>query len=161
MITTIIILFLMFIVLFVIAYRKGDGSHLKGLKTGAHMFKGIIPLLLLAFLLSGLIEVAIPPELIQSWLGDQAGFKGIFISTLVGALIPGGPYVSFPIIAAIFNAGAGIGTAVALITGWALLGVGQLPFEAALVGPRFMITRLSLVFIVPPLAGLIAQALFG
>ncbi len=161
MVIALAVLVLMSSALFVYAYKSGDNLHIKGLTAGKKMFIGLIPLLIMAFLVAGLIQVAIPPELIRSWLGEEAGLRGILIGTLAGALIPGGPYVAFPIIAAIYKAGAGVGTAVSIITGWALLGVGQLPFELALIGPRFMAVRLCIVFIVPPVAGIAAQIIFG
>jgi len=154
-------LFAMTVVLLIVAYRRDGETHIQGLKTGAKMLKNMFPLLILAFILAGFIQVAVPPEMIKSWLGEEAGWKGIVIGTFAGALIPGGPYVTFPIFAAIFQAGAGIGTAVALITGWAMLGVGQLPFELALLGPRFTVARLATVFWVPFIAGAIAQYIFG
>lgn len=161
MIISLIVLLVMAATLFTVAYRRKDGSHIRGLKAGKKMFTSLIPLLLMAFMIAGLIQVAIPPEIIRSWLGEEAGLRGILIGTVAGALIPGGPYVSLPIIAAIYHAGASIGTAVSIITGWALLGVGQLPFELALIGPRFMAVRLITVFTVPPIAGIAAQYIFG
>ena len=156
-----VVLFIMTITLFITACRRGDGSHIRGLRMGKKMLMGIVPLLIIAFIIAGLIQVAIPAALIRSWLGDEAGWRGILIGTAVGALIPGGPYMAFPLIAAIVNAGAGIGTAVAIITGWAMLGIGQLPFEVAMIGPRFMVTRLCTVCVLPPLTGMIAQVFFG
>jgi hypothetical protein len=50
---------------------------------------------------------------------------------------------------------------VALITGWAMLGLGQIPFELSLIGPRFTFIRLSTVCITPILAGILAQIFFG
>ncbi len=161
MLIALLFLFAMTVVLLTVAYRRGGETHIQGLKTGAKMLKNTLPLLILAFILAGFIQVAVPPEMIKSWLGEEAGWKGIVIGTLAGALIPGGPYVTFPIFAAIFQAGASIGTAVSLITGWAMLGVGQLPFELALLGPRFTVARLSTVFWVPFIAGAIAQYIFG
>ncbi len=155
------ILALMALALYFLAWRRHDGSHRWGLRTGWRMGKGLLPLLVCAFALAGLIQVALPPELIRAWLGEEAGLRGICIGTVAGALIAGGPYVSFPIIAGIYQAGAGIGTIVALITGWAMLGVGQLPFEITLVGPRFTLVRLATVFLTPVAAGLLAQAIFG
>ena len=155
------VLLIMSVVLFVLAYRRGDQSHMRGLKIAGNMFRGLLPLIILAFLVAGLIRVAIPTEVIRSWLGEEAGWRGILLGTIAGALIPGGPYMAFPIIAAVFQAGAGIGTAVALITGWAILGVGQLPFESAMIGPRFIGVRLCTGFLIPPIAGLIAQCIFG
>jgi uncharacterized membrane protein YraQ (UPF0718 family) len=155
------ILLSMTAILFIIAIRRKDRSHIRGLKAGKAMFIGVIPLLIFAFLLSGLIQVAIPTDIVKSWLGDESGWRGIIIGTFLGVLIPGGPYVTFPIIGAVFQAGAGIGTTTALITGWAVLGIGQIPFELALVGPRFMAARIGTCLLVPFLAGALAQIIFG
>ncbi|GAW92346.1 permease [Calderihabitans maritimus] len=147
--------------LFLIGYRRGDGSHIKGLRMGWNMFKGLLPLLLLAFTAAGLLQVAIPPELIRSWLGEEAGWKGVLIGSVAGALIPGGPYVAFPIIASVFKAGASLGTAVAFITSWAMMGLTIIPFEVAFVGPRFTAVRYTLALVFPFLAGFLAQTLFA
>lgn len=148
-------------VLFAIAYRRKDGSHIRAVKTSQKMLVNLLPLLFVAIIVAGMLQVAVPPELIRSWLGDKAGFKGVLVGSVAGALIPGGPYVSFPIIASIFRAGAGLGTAVAFITGWAMLGIGQLPFEIAIMGPRFMLVRISLVLVLPFLAGWLTMIFFS
>jgi len=161
MIAAFILLLLMALGLGAAAYRKGEGALRQGALGAVRMFVSLLPLLVLAFLLAGLIQAALPPEMITSWLGEKSGFRGIVIGTVAGALITGGPYVSFPIIAAIFDSGAGIGTTVALISGWAMLGLGQIPFEVSLIGPRFTLIRITTVFFVPFAAGTAAHFLFG
>lgn len=142
------------------AYKKGDGSHVRGFRIAGNTFRNIAPLLLIAFVLAGFMQVVIPPGVIESWMGEEAGIKGIFIGSLGGALIPGGPYISFPIIAAIFQAGAGLGTAVACVTGWAMWGVITVMFELAIIGHRFTFLRLGLVLVFPPCAGILAAMFF-
>lgn len=160
MITALIILIVLATSTSVLAYRKGDGTHLKGFKIAQKTLINMWPLLIIAFVMAGFIQVAIPPELIKSWLGAQAGLRGVLIGSVVGALIPGGPYVAFPIIASVVNAGAGLGTAVAFITSWAMLGIGAIPFELAIVGSRFMFLRLALVLVIPVLSGILANMFF-
>lgn len=160
MIVAFMTLFVLAVFLFIVAFRKNDGSHKKALKISWKTVVNILPLLLIAFIMAGFIEVVIPPELIHQWLGNQAGIKGIFIGSIAGALIPGGPYVAFPIIATIYKAGAGVGTVVAFVVGWAVWGIGNIPYELALIGPRFTALRYLTVLILPPLSGLIAYALF-
>ncbi len=160
MLIAFLILFIMAVTLYIIAYRRHDGTHSRGLKKGCKMFVRLIPLLLLAFLLAGLIQVAIPPEVIRSWMGAQSGFRGVCVGSIAGALLAGGPYVAFPVISAIYQSGAGIGATVSLITGWAVIGLGQIPFEATIMGPRFMLVRIATVFITPFAAGLITQYFF-
>ena len=161
MISAFFILLAMALGLGVAAHRKGEGALRQGVAGAGRMFVSLVPLLVLAFVLAGLIQVALPPEMITAWLGEESGFRGILIGTVAGALITGGPYVSFPIIAAIFDSGAGVGTTVALISGWAMLGLGQLPFEVSLIGPRFTLVRVTTVFFVPIVAGTVAHLIFG
>lgn len=148
-------------VLLVLAWRKGDRSHLQGIERGAKLLWNMLPLLLLAFLLGGLIQEAIPPELIRNWLGQESGLRGIGIGTLAGAVVMGGPYAVLPIVASINEAGAGTGTAVAMITGWALLGVGQVIMGLAFIGVRFTVVRIGLVVAFPLVAGTVVWLVFS
>lgn len=146
-------------VLFFLGRRRGDGSHLLGIKTGLSMLVRLLPLLFCAFLLAGLLQVTLPPEVIQSWLGDEAGWRGIVVGVLAGSLILGGPYAVFPVIAGVYQAGAGLGTAVAMISGWALLGVAQIIMGISFIGLRFSLLRLLIVASFPFLAGAAVQLL--
>ncbi|MEE8317826.1 MAG: permease, partial [Candidatus Omnitrophota bacterium] len=74
-----------------------------------------------------------------------------------GALTPGGPYVSMPIVAGLLRSGASMGTMVAYMTGWSLWAFGRLPMEIGILGFRFALIRLISVMILPPIAGFFAQ----
>jgi len=161
MLVSTIIMAVIAIILIAIGYTKGGGEHISGLKSGLVITAQVVPLMLFAFIIAGMAQVLIPPELISRWIGEQSGIKGIFIGCIVGGLTPGGPYVSLPIVAGIYKAGAGIGTTVAFLTAWSLWAVARLPMEIAMLGPRFVMIRLVSVLIFPPLAGIIAHALFG
>ncbi len=143
------------------AYFKGDGAHILGLKIGGRSFLEVVPLLLISFAVAGLIQALIPRELIMSWLGEEAGIKGILIGSAAGAIVPGGPYVVFPIVGSLYRAGAGIGPTVAFVVGWALLGLSRVPYEVALIGPKFSLIRIVSTLIFPPIAGLVARTFFG
>lgn len=94
-----------------------------------------------------MIEVLIPAEFVQQWLSKEAGPKGIILGTFGGMILAMGPYAAFPIIASIMASGAGLGTVVSLITGWALLGLSKAPFEAAFFGAKFFTYKM--VFSIP------------
>jgi uncharacterized membrane protein YraQ (UPF0718 family) len=87
--------------------------------------------------------------------------KGILIASGMGAITPGGPFVSFPLVAALYRAGAGIGPVVAFITAWSLLSISRIPMEIAFVGTRVVLIRVLATVVFPPLAGLIANGLFA
>jgi len=149
------------IVLLVIVYQRGGGEHILGLKLAGNLLLQIIPILIFAFIIAGMIQVLVPTEMISRWVGAESGFRGILIGTAIGGFMPGGPYVSLPIAAGLLRAGAGIGTMVALITAWSLLAVARLPIEIGLIGWKFTLIRLACVFFFPPIAGLIANKFFS
>jgi len=149
------------IVLLVIVYQRGGGEHILGLKLAGNLLLQIIPILIFAFIIAGMIQVLVPTEMISRWVGAESGFRGILIGTAIGGFMPGGPYVSLPIAAGLLRAGAGIGTMVALITAWSLLAVARLPIEIGLIGWKFTLIRLACVFFFPPIAGIIANRFFS
>lgn len=142
-------------------YAKGRGQHVAGLKTGLYMFIDILPLLIFAFIVAGMAQVMIPKEMIAKMVGAESGLRGIFIGAAAGALTPGGPFISFPIAAGLLRAGASVGSIVAFVTGWLILAVTRLPLEVGMIGWKFTIIRLASSFFIPPLAGILAQSLFG
>ncbi len=144
-----------------IGYYKGNHTHIAGLEKAFTMTIQILPLLLAAFLVAGMIQVLIPQDLIARWVGEESGLKGIIIGTIAGGLSPGGPYVSLPIAAGLLNAGASVGTMVAYLTGWSLWAIARLPMEVGIMGWRFTLIRLVSTMIFPFLAGLIAEIFFS
>lgn len=160
LIPTIIMGMVAFILLF-IGCQKGQGQHISGIKLSLNMLIGILPLLFFAFVVAGMVQILLPRDLLLKWIGTESGLRGILIGTLAGALTPGGPYTSMPIVAGLMRAGASIGTLVAFITGWSLWALARLPLEVGILGWRFALIRITCTFFFPPLAGLIAQTLFG
>jgi len=159
--TAAIIMGIIAVVLIILGYFIAKDLPLSGIKTGGKMLWDVLPILVFAFIIAGMVQVLIPREFIIKHLGAEAGLKGIMIGCLAGALTPGGPFVSFPIVASIWKAGAGIGTVVAYVTAWSLWAVGRLPYEISLVGPKFALIRFLSTLIFPPIAGLIAQSFFS
>lgn len=143
-----------------LAYRVDPAKPGQGTVAGLRLLWGMVPLLLAAFFVAGMLAVALPPTLVHRWLAGTSSFVDVLLGSVAGALIPGGPYVSFPIIAAVHRAGASLAATVSLVTGWAVWNVGILSFELALVGPRFTAIRMASTLILPPLAGVLAHLLF-
>lgn len=149
------------VVCFFIAYFKGEGGHLIGLKSAMDMTIQILPLLLCAFIVAGMIQVIVPNAVISKLVGTESGLRGIIIGSLAGGLAPGGPYICMPIVAGLLKTGASVGTMVAFVTGWALLAFARLPMDIGIVGWKFTAIRLGVTFLFPVIAGAIAQALFA
>ena len=156
-----LIMALLAIILLFAGYSKGGGEHVTGLKYALKITIQILPLLIFAFIVAGMVQVLIPRELISKWIGEGSGLRGIFIGTLAGSLTPGGPYVSLPLAAGFLKSGAGLGTMVAFVTAWSLWAVSRLPLEIGILGWKFTLIRLACVFFFPPIAGFLAQTFFS
>lgn len=150
------------LVLAAIAWNQGGTElALEGLLSGGTILLSVIPLLIAAFLAAGLIQSLISKEMVTLWLGSRSGWRGLLLACLGGALIPGGPYVYYPIAAVLLQSGAGVGVLVAFVTAKNLWSVSRIPLEIALLGPKLTFIRYAITFIVPPLLGLLSEHLFG
>ena len=156
--TTTLILAAVAAMLLAIAFWRGRDLPLAGLlASGRTLWRNLL-ILLLGFVIAGLVQVLVPKELISRWLGAQAGVKGVLIGCVVGGLVPGAPYAVFPLVAGLYQAGAGLGAIVGFVAAWSLWSVSRLPLEIALIGPKPALVRYAITFVVPPLAGLLANA---
>lgn len=161
MIIPTIIIGVLAVILLFIGYSRGEGQHIRGLKAALNMTVQILPLLIFAFIMAGMIQSLLPRELLSKWIGEESGIKGILLGTVAGGFTPGGPYVSLPLAAGLLRAGAGVGTMVAYVTAWSLWAVGRLPMEIGILGWKFTVARLVTTFFFPPIAGFLAQIIFS
>ena len=117
--------------------------------------------LVLGFMLAGLVDVLIPTSVLVHWLGGERTGRGILVGWGAGLLIPGGPYVLFPIMANLFGKGVAAGPLIALISAKTLVSpIRMLTYEAPLLGWPLTLARFAPGVLVPPLLGLVGQWLF-
>ncbi len=159
--TVFFVLAFVVIVLGVVAYRRDPTLPLMGVESGFRTLIAILPVLVVSFMLSGLIRILIPDEVIANWFSAGSGLRGIIIASGAGMLTPGGPFVCFPIALMVTKSGAGIGPIVSYIAGWATIGLFRIPFKVSILGLKFAIIRFVCMIFLAPLAGYIAHLLFG
>ena len=141
--------------------QAGWAGLAEGFVLGGKMLVLTIPLLVLAFATAGLISVLTSKETVSRWMGREAGWKGIFLGALAGAIVPGGPYIYFPLAATFLVSGAEIGTVISFIVSKNLWTISRLPMEVALLGPEITFIRYIITFVFPILLGVAANALFS
>lgn len=161
MTTATIILWIIAIVLLIYAWQKKDDSLEKGLKLAWITTKRNTVLMIIAFIIVGYVNVLSPTQLIQEWIGPNSGFRGLVLAEIIGMLLPGGPYVVFPLIAILYSAGAGLGPAVAIITSWSTQALLTIGFEIPFMGWRFTAIRWGLGLVIPLITGVIAMLAFS
>jgi uncharacterized membrane protein YraQ (UPF0718 family) len=149
------------LILVLIACFRHQGELATGMKSSGIMILEIMPMLIFAFIMAGMVQVMLPHDLLSRWVGTESGVRGILIGTIAGGVTPGGPYVSLPVVAGLLRAGAGMGTMVAFLTAWSLWAVARLPMEFGILGWKFTLARLACTFFFPPIAGLLAHIFFS
>jgi uncharacterized protein len=154
-----VIVYAIALVLAVVAYLKGEQRHILGITEASKTFLLVLPTLIGAFLIAGYIRVLVPEGVVQKWIGEESGFKGILVGYLAGTLTFGGPFISFPIAASLYHAGGSVRTVTTYITSWALWGGGIIFYELSILGPRLFTVRLAASILFPLLAGVIAAFL--
>ena len=141
-------------VLAILAYVKDPGLPWLGAKSGFAMLGFILPRLVPALILAGLVQVLVPQELVARHFGREGGLRGIVIAALAGILTPGGPMVSVPFMVALANSGAAMPPLVAYMTSWSLFGMQRIiAWEAPLMGWRFVFVLVIPSLAFPVLAG--------
>lgn len=157
-----LVIWLMALILGAIAYFSPKKLHLQGLKIAWEQALTMTPRIIMALLISGFFSVIIPTDLVASWLGKEAGMKGILIASLVGGFTPGGPIICFPIVVVLFKTGAGIPALISFLTAWSVFAFHRIiAYEIPFMGLRFVIIRVLSSVILPPLAGILAIIVEG
>ena len=144
-----------------VAYWKDPGLPWVGVKTGLSLIWFILPRLVPALILTGMLQVVIPQDTVARYFGHGAGLKAILLAAGAGILTPGGPMVSVPLLVVLANSGMALGPMVAYMTSWSLFGMQRIiSWEAPFMGWRFVMIRVASSLVFPVLAGWFVKVYF-
>jgi len=145
-----------------IAYLKDPGLPAIGARNGIAMLWFILPRLIPALLLAGLMQVLVPQQVVSRYFGREGGLRAILIATLAGVLTPGGPMVSVPFMVALASSGVAMPPLVAYMTSWSLFGMQRIiAWEAPLLGWRFVLVRVIPSLAFPVIAGWLVAVFYS
>ena len=153
-----IVLSTLALVFAVIAYWKDPGLPWIGAKTGLSLIWFILPRMIPALILTGMLQVVIPQETVAHYFGHGSGLRAILLATAAGILTPGGPMVTVPLLVVLANSGMALGPLVAYMTSWSLFGIQRIiAWEAPFMGWRFVMIRVVPSLAFPVIAGLLVK----
>jgi uncharacterized membrane protein YraQ (UPF0718 family) len=139
---------------------KGGGALALALGHAWNLLLGVLPLIALGMMLGGFARELADPNKIAPILGARSGWLGLILATALGSVTPGGPFAAFPIVYALFLAGADVGAVIAFLTAWSIIGVHRVVvWELPLLGPEFVFVRVLTSLPLPVLAGALARVL--
>lgn len=138
-------------------WRKGPAHVGLAARFAGRQGRAMALRLPLALLSAAFIGRLVPQDYVAGAIGPETGLGGIVVASLIGGVMPGGPMVSFPVALVFWQAGAGAGQMVALLTGWSVFAMHRiLAYELPMMGWRFSAVRLLSSFFLPVLAGVLA-----
>jgi len=146
----------------VVAYIKDPSLPLIGARNGLSFLSFMLPRMVPALILAGMVQVVVPQEFVSRHFGRQGGLKAIVIAAGAGMLTPGGPMVSMPLVVALANSGVAMAPLVAYMTAWSLFGMQRIiSWEAPLLGWHFVMLRFASSFAFPVIAGWLVHTFHG
>ena len=138
----------------------GVDAVLTSMEDDVFMFLALAPKMAIAFFVAALVTALVPRAFIAKWLGEKAGFKGVALATGVGAVTPGGPMISFPLVASLSKAGAARSTVIAYLISWETLGFQRIMiWEIPLLGVEYTLMRFIASIPLPFVAAMVADYL--
>jgi uncharacterized membrane protein YraQ (UPF0718 family) len=156
--TSTIVMMVAAVITLVVVYWKSPEAANSGLNATVALFLEILPRMIAAFTLAGLIQAVVPQEVIVRWMGHGSGLKGILIGMTLGSVTPGGPMTHFPIVASLFKVGVGVGPLVSYLTAWSLFGLQRIiMWEIPFLGAKVVAVRVAASFFFPLLAGWLCE----
>jgi uncharacterized membrane protein YraQ (UPF0718 family) len=142
----------------IVYIRDGTARVIAILTNDLGLFASILPKMMAGCLVSAFVTRLLPREVVARLVGSESGLLGLFIATLMGAALPGGPITIFPVAGAFLALGADAGTAIAFITAWNLLGYNRaLIWEMPFFGVDFVLWRILVAVPLPFIAGALAR----
>ena len=157
---TAISLFLTLAALMSLALLQGTETFTLGLRTSLHQLLRFLPILVIAMLIAGFTETLLPHNMVENWLSDSSGWRGIGLAWLAGILTPGGSIIGLPLIAALYTAGVGMSVLITYAISLSTLSILRIPLEIGFYGWRLAGVRIVVSLGLPIIAGVLTRLIY-
>lgn len=123
------------------------GNTKKSLKKAWMSFYNVLPALAAMLLLVSIMIALLPEKIIAALIGEESGFMGQFLASLVGSatLIPA--FVAFPMAKVLMEHGAGAAQMAVFVSTLMMVGVATAPLEASFFGWRATFLRNGMAYL--------------
>lgn len=139
----------------VFSFLKDRKKTKQSLLGAAKSFICILPIVFIIIIFIGLLLGFVPQTQVSKIAGEHAGFWGVFLIALLGAIMHIPSLIAFPLAASLLKSGASITAAAAFITTLTMIGTITLPLEIKELGKKVALLRNGISFIIAIVIALI------
>lgn len=129
------------IIVYVVVFLYNKDLFYRGLSNSWGFIREMVEILPAVMIISGLIAVWVPKEMIVNHFGKGSGLKGKLISVFIGSVSAGPIYAAFPFAQTLLTKGASISNIVIIISSWAVMKIPMLIVEVKFLGLAFAASR--------------------
>lgn len=148
------LIYLFIILIFVVVFYKKDKVKLNMALVGFKKVSlSLTPYVLAIILISSIIEVCVPQDVILSLLGNEKPILAPILAALLGAVFEGPTVIAFVLGASLLVSGASISAVGAFISSFSMVGLIGLSLEKKELGMTFTMVRFIVTLIFSILIG--------
>ena len=128
-------------IVLLVSFIKSKEKTILALKKAWKSFENILPQFLTILVIIGIILAILTPEQISSLIGNESGWLGVVVASLMGSitLVPG--FIAFPLASALLKNGAGYMQIAAFISTLMMVGIVTIPLEMKYFGKKSALIR--------------------
>jgi uncharacterized membrane protein YraQ (UPF0718 family) len=141
------LLYLVTILFLAYSYIKDKGKTKKSLGKAWKAFEKILPEFLVVIIMVGLLMAILDPDLIINVIGEDSGWLGVILASIIGSvtLIPG--FIAFPTADLLLQGGAGYMQIGAFVSTLMMVGIVTIPVEVKYFGGKITAYRNAMAFL--------------
>ncbi len=125
----------------IVSFIKSKEKTILALKKAWKSFENILPQFLTILIIIGIILTILSPDQISKLIGNESGWFGVAVASLIGSitLVPG--FIAFPLASALLKNGAGYMQIAAFISTLMMVGIVTIPLEMKYFGKKSALIR--------------------
>jgi uncharacterized membrane protein YraQ (UPF0718 family) len=134
-------------VLLIISFIKDRKKTKMALLKGWKSLENILPQFLSILIIIGIMLAVLTPAFISRYMGQQSGWWGMLIASIIGATAMIPAFIAFPLTAALLKNGAGLMQIAVFVSTLMMVSVVTLPVEIRYFGKKATYLRNSLAYL--------------
>jgi len=139
----------------IFSFLKDRKKTKQSLLGAVKSFIRLLPIVFIIIIFVGLLLGFVPQTQISKIAGEHAGFWGVFLIALLGAIMHIPSLIAFPLAASLLKNGASITAVAAFIATLTMIGTITLPLEIKELGKKVALLRNGISFIIAIVIALI------